>query len=82
MKKVIFLSRFQKSPSDPIFQEIEDDLRIQGLTEPGFDKEREFNKLLDQNTKLFEYQPLMIDIKDVNSANSVDNEHTHIILSG
>lgn len=80
MKKVIFLSRFQKSPNDPAFQEMEDDLRIQSLTNPDFDKEKEFNKLLDRDNKLFEYQPIMIDLKDVSSANAVDGQHTHIVL--
>jgi hypothetical protein len=80
MKKVIFLCRFQKSPGDPVFQEIEDDLRIRSLTEPDFDKDEERNKLLDRETKLFEYQPVFFDVKDITTANAVDTEHTHVVL--
>jgi hypothetical protein len=80
MKKVIFLCRFQKSPGDPAFEEIENNLRIRSLTEPDFDKNEERNNLLDNDNTVFEYQPLFFDIKDIATANAVDNEHTHIVL--
>lgn len=75
--RIMLLCRFQKSNNDPIFQEIEDALDLQELTENNFNREKERDRLL-QDKDIYDYAPLMFEVKDVCTANYVDPQHTSL----
>lgn len=77
MSKVLFLCRFQKSPSDPIFQEIEESLNLRSVIENDFDKEKERGVLMS-GKDTYDYAPMLFDLKDVATSNLVDVDHTSV----
>lgn len=75
--KVLFACRFQKSPNDPIFEEIERELDTQQIIESDFDREKERLKLMT-GPDTYDYAPIMFDLKDIATANYVDVMHTSV----
>ena len=73
------MCRFQKSPSDPIFKEIDADLYLKSVTLNNFNMEEEREKLME-NVDLYDYAPIFFDLKDIAVANSVDETHTSVRL--
>lgn len=79
MSKALVQCRFQKSPSDPVFDEIEEDFKQKKIIDSDFDETKERNRLLNDEN-LYEYSPLLLDFKDISAANAADGQHTMIHL--
>lgn len=79
MSKAIFLCRFQKGPNDPVFKEIEESLTLRSVIENDFDKDKE-RSLLMSGPDLYDYSPILLDMKDICSSNMADALHTSVRL--
>lgn len=60
-------------------KEIDESLEIRKLVEPDFDLKAERDTIINSNIK-FEYGPFVLNLKDVETFNLVDNNHTCIRL--
>lgn len=75
---VEFLCRYSEVVDENYLVGIEEELDTQEIIKGNkFNREKEKQKLL-KGKKAFEYGPVMFDLDDVETANSVDEEHTAI----
>lgn len=77
--KAIFPCRFQVDSNDPVFKELEEDMDSRELVDSNFDRDAARDAYIKDN-EIYEYQPLLIDMKDIATANPVDKKHTSIRL--
>lgn len=77
--KAIFLCRFQKNPNDPVFKDIEDELKLGKVIDSDYDYEKE-RSILMANAELYDYAPILLDLKDICTSNTVDDQHTSVKL--
>lgn len=76
MSIIKLLCRYQKDSSDKDSKAIEEELKIQEVIQGDkFDKDIEREKLVKAKGS-YEYGPMVLNLKDVCMANSVDEEHT------
>jgi hypothetical protein len=66
-------------PNDPAYDELENDLNLASLMDSEFDKDKERLNMM-MSRKLYDYEPISIDLKDIAVPNRVDAEHTRLLM--